>query len=543
MIFARFGLLAAVIGGSSTCDDDAKVTPTVCGDDGCPTDQRCEQRACIDDSGPVFPITIRILPTNNTLAPVELADLRFVGTPVLTLPAITLDARVPVSGQVLGPDDRSQPLRRLVVEPVGGISAQPLVVEGEFSPINPTLFAFSLTPFWPTTRDEVDTQPIISPQPVLYRVRAALRDLPPWEDELDWAPTDRQVVVRVPSTDNMPGVQGIVRVNELPMRDVRVFATDTVSGRQLSSDGYSDESGAFAIRLWPTGAAQSVALVFDSADPARPLPTHQTPVTTHANGLSAPIRVDLPVPGPTVRTTVRVGQVQGETRVVLAGVDVQLRRDFATGMHRVRGRTDAAGEFSALVFPGEYIIDLAPSPSSTLRLSRLRQALDGQPTELTARPRTAISGALLDADARPVANAQVEATLLEARYADETLARTDDAPPYRVFTTRTDAAGQFLLSLDPGRHRLLITPPEDSGLPPFIELLEFQGDQPRTDLAIILPPAAVISGTLVDSEGASVDSAFVEVWVDGEPPFRLAQGRTIANGRFDLRVPVRLQSP
>ncbi|MGK0362157.1 MAG: hypothetical protein ACI9U2_004477, partial [Bradymonadia bacterium] len=82
MIFARFGLLAAVIGGSSTCDDDAKVTPTVCGDDGCPTDQRCEQRACIDDSGPVFPITIRILPTNNTLAPVELADLRFVGTPV-----------------------------------------------------------------------------------------------------------------------------------------------------------------------------------------------------------------------------------------------------------------------------------------------------------------------------------------------------------------------------------------------------------------------------------------------------------------------------
>lgn len=551
IILARIGLLAAVIGGSSTCDDDARITAPVCGEDGCPTDQRCENRACVGETGPVYPITLRILPTDDTLAPVELADLRFASMPVLSLSdPVTLEARVPVTGQVIefeNGEPRSLPVRRVVVEPVGGISAQPLIAQGVISANNLLLFTFSLTPFWPRANERGAAEPSISPQPVAYRVRAALRGLPPWEAELDWDTISRDVVVRVPSTANMPGIQGVVRVNDLPLRDVRVYARDTVTGRQLSSDGVTDESGAFSVRLWPTvgeiPVAQSVDLAFVSANPARPLPSHSIPVTTPASGFAAPIRVDLPEPGPSVRTTIRVGQPQGDTRTPLAGVEVQLRRAFASGVHSVRGRTDAAGEFSTLIFPGEYVVDLAPSAGSPLRLSRLRQSLDAGLTELTARPRTAISGAVLDADARPVANARIEATLLEARYADETLSSADEAPPYRIFETRTDATGQFLLSLDPGRHRLLITPPETSGLPPFIELLEFQGDQPRTDLAIALPPAAVVSGVLVDSDGETVDSAFVEVWVEGEPPFQLTRGQTTTNGRFNLRLPVRLQTP
>lgn len=547
MILARLGLLAAVVAGSGTCEDET-ATPTVtCGEEGCPVALRCVQAACVGDSGPVYPMTVRIVPVGDTLASAELADLQFADTPVLTLSdPIVLDERVSVSGQVVD-DGVGQPVRRLVVHPEGGVAAEPLIVEGELSPIIQTLFTFSLTRFWPTAIAQADGPPLIGAKPVTYRVRATLRDLPPWEDELEWAPTDRQVVVRVPSTADMPGVQGVVRVNGLPVRAVRVFAVDTVSGRQLSSDSYTDEAGAFAIRLWPTGAAQSVELAFASADPARPLPTHRAPITTPANGLTAPIRVDLPVPGPTARSTVRVGRVQGDARLPLAGVDVRLRRDFATGSHQVRGRTDAAGEFSALVFPGEYVIDLAPSPGSALRLSRLQQTLGAGRTELTARPRTAISGAVLDVDDRPVADARIEATLLEARYADETLARADDAVPYRVFETRTDAAGQFVLSLDPGRHRLLITPSAESGLPPFIELLEFQGDQPRTDVAIRLPPAAVLRGALAqgdgEDEGAPVDAAFVEIWVNAEPPFRLARTEAQRDGRFDVRLPVRLQTP
>ena len=544
ILIARLGLFAAIVAGGGTCEDDASAAAPPCGEEGCPTDLRCVADACVGETGPVYPITLRVLPTDAALGPVELANLRFADSPLLALPdAIALNAVVPVSGQVLGPDDRSQPVRRLVVEPIGGVAAQSLTVEGTFSPINPTLFAFSLTPFWPTIADPADRALVLDPQAVKYRVRAALRDLPPWEDDLVWDPTDRQVVVRVESTEDMPGIQGEVRLNDLPLRDIRVVALDPATGRQISNDSYTDETGTFAVRLWPTRAAQPVELAFDSADPARPLFTHRVPVTTPANGFAAPIRVDLPDSGPSVRTTVRVGQVQGDTRVALASVDVQLRRSIATGEHRVRGRTNANGEFSALVFPGDYVIDLAPSVVTALRLSRLKQPLGAQVTELTARPRTAISGAVVDADARPVADARIEATLLEAHYADETLARPNEAIPHRNFETQTDAAGRFLLTLDPGRHRLLINPPAASGLPPFIKLLDFQGEQPRTEVAIALPPAAVVSGTLVDSDGAAVTSAFVEVWVEGEPPFRLARHRTTVTGGFDLRIPVRLQTP
>jgi hypothetical protein len=98
------------------------------------------------------------------------------------------------------------------------------------------------------------------------------------------------------------------------------------------------------------------------------------------------------------------------------------------------------------------------------------------------------------------------------------------------------------LTLDPGQHRLHVTPPTDSGLPPFSQAFEFQGDQPRTDVRIALPPAAVLTGQIADAEGVPVNGAEVEAWILSEPPVRITRALSTADGGFSLRLPARLQS-
>lgn len=531
----RLSLALAVVAGGGQCTDATSNVARPCGGEGCPPDLECVAETCVGADGPAYPFTLRIVPPGgDDLAAVELGDLRLTrGSTALDAP-IRLPAVVPVNGQVLGPDDRSQPVRRIVVEPIGGVQAQPLAVEGAFSPINPTLFDFALTPAWPTLQG--------SSVPLGYRFRAALRDLPPWQGILDWSPGERQVVVRVPSTDDMPTISGEVRAFGLPVRRVRVSALDEATGRLISSVADTDLEGRFSVRLWPTGAAQSAVLVFDSADPARPLPTHRQPVTAPAAGAGAPLLVELPLPGPSERIGVRVLQPVGEARIPVAGVEVRLERALPMGVHRVRGRTDGTGTFTTLGFPGEYVVDLEPQPLGASRLSRVALGLAADDTvDALLRPRTAISGAIVDSAGRPVAEALIQATLTEARWADESLVVAGEAPPRRVFEVRSGDDGQFLFTLDPGRHRLLITPPEGTGLAPFSTTLEFQGDQPRTDVVIALPPAAVLSGAVVGPQAEPVGDAAVDVWVQSEPPIRLGRVRTAADGSFRVRLPVRLQ--
>lgn len=530
----RLALLLGVVAGGGQCADSTAERAQACGAEGCPADLECVFETCVGAGGPAYPIALRVVPrTDTTLAPVELGELRLTqGVSALDTP-IVLPELVPVSGQVLGPDDRSQPVRRIVVEPIGGIPARPLVAAGVPNAINPTLFSFALTPYWPT--------PAGVEAPLGYRVRATFRDLPPWQDTLDWIPGDPLVVIRVLSTDDMPTISGEVRALGLPIRAVRVVALDEATGRQLSSAADTDAQGRFAVRLWPTGAAQSVVLSFSSADPARPLPTHFEPVTAPPSGQATPVLVDLPFAEQSRRATIRVLQPVGEDRIPMTDVDVTMRRTIGTGAHVIRGRTDATGTFSALAFAGEYIVDLRPPATTASRISRVVLTLGDGPVDALLRPRTAISGRIVDVEGRPVADASIEARLVEAAWADEALTVAGETPPSRRFGVRSAADGQFLVNLDPGRHQLVITPPEGSGMPPFATTLEFQGDQPRTDVVIVLPPAASLGGAVIDAAEAPVVDAAVDVWVLSDPPLRIARARTGADGQFRVRLPVRLQ--
>lgn len=517
-MLSKLIIFAAVAAGSGLCSDGAGVSgSTACGPDGCPTDQRCEANACVGESGPVYPIALRILPYDEALAPIEVRDVTAPDTPVRALDApITVPAPILVSGQVLGDEDRSQRVARLIVEPIGGITAHPLNVTARFNPINPTLFSLNLTPSWPDTT------------PLTYRVRAVLSDLPPLDATLDWVPPARGLVIPLPYTEaDLLTVAGEVRVFDLPVDGLRVIARDELTGRQVSNDGRTDANGRFTLRLSPTGAAQSVDIEISSRDPARPMPTYAIPITASADA-SAPLLIELPVPQPAVRSVIQVRGVLGDQRPAIAGAQVRLTATVGEGVHRVTGRTDANGQLAVLAFPGEYTLHITPPALSTSRITTITRTLGAQPAEVVLGARTPIEGAVVDADARPVPNAKVVATLLS----DST----------RVFETRTDTTGQFLLALDPGQHRLHITPPADLGLPPFVQRFEFQGDQPRTDVTIALPAAAVLTGQLIDADAAPIEGAAVEAWVLSEPPVRLIRALTDNSGAFNLRVPTRLQA-
>ncbi|MCB9549045.1 MAG: hypothetical protein H6706_24855 [Myxococcales bacterium] len=498
----------------------------------CPESLRCEEGACVGADPPDWPLTLRVRPAADlALAAVELSGLALTA-PVTDLASpIRLPFRVGLDGQVLDPDGRSVPATRVVALPVGGLGDEPLAVEGDFSAVNPAIFSLDIAPWWPTSAGMRAL--------TTYALRLSLPGLPPWEARLRWNQAEPRVVVEIPRTDAVSRLPGEVRVggsNSIPLAGVQVTAVDPVTGEPLSSEGLSDALGRFEIRFWPMGEARTVRLVARGTDPTRPLPTVTAMATIPATGLADAVTLEVGDTGRLFPATVRVV----EDGAPLVGARVRLEGQVGAGTVVLRGATDASGQLRLPVYPGRYLIDVTPSVEVPARITRVERDLAPEAAEVTVspRPRTPVAGVLVDADGAPVVGALVEAHLARATFGDPALVRPDDRAPARIFRAETREDGSFLLALDPGTHRLLLTP--GRGLPAVEAVISFSGEQPRTLDRMVLPPAAVLLARLVDEDDAPVAGALVEAWATVDPPVRLAVGESAADGRVRLVLPTRI---
>ncbi|MCB9522160.1 MAG: carboxypeptidase regulatory-like domain-containing protein [Myxococcales bacterium] len=505
---------------------------------GCPEPLQCAAGLCVSDETPTAIYDLRIQPpTDSALSPVEVEGLVFSEGATLSLAtALPVPARVAFVGQAVSP--AGLPLAaRASARPNRGITVRPQVVTSEAltNPGNPG-FRLDLAPWWPT--------PDGGARQINYRLLIEPAGLPPYRVDVLLVDPDLPVArFALPETNPaaLPTIRGVVVVSEAnptPLRGLTVVALDS-AGRSVGTVATTDESGAFTIALWPDEAPRALTVRVSSDDDARPLPVVRVPVDVPGGGAPEPLTVQMGTLGSLFEIVGRVGDVSRP----VSGATVRLSAPVGDGEYAVTTRTDDAGRFAAQVFPGEYVVDVVPplDPDLPLRLTRRSASLgpNAPPVLVAPLTRSQVFGAVLDPGGEPLGGATVTATLIEARYGDPRLIRPGEAPPSRIVTGVVNPNGAFDLALDPGRHRLLVQPPPERGLPAFSVEVDFSGESGRpADVGTLrAPAAAAIAVRLATEAGAPLAGAAVEAWRRDTVPQRLAHGVTDSQGEVVLAVP------
>lgn len=540
------GVVLAALFALSTgaCDDpldpgafDERVGCTA--DEACPTGLRCQARACVGGAAPLGTYALRIVPGNGDgRAAVELEDLRFTGTPTLVLETPLPVPKAAVLTGTAQTADGLRPATSATARPSRGLTQRPLVISSS-AELQSGGFELALAPWWPTL--------VGGARQITYQVRLEPQDLPPWRiDVLQVESGDQARTLDLPDTANLVTLSGVVVVSEAnpsPLRDLEVVALDA-EGRTVSTTGRTDTAGAFSVQIWPEDAARELVLRAKAAAEDRPLPVLTQPISVAADGRAAPATLYLGESGPTFNLTgaVRGTNLAGDT-VPVPGATVRLRATVGNGAFALSTRTDAEGQYRAVVYPGDYVVDVEPpiDPELPLRLTRRTVTLSAEVStfDLNPLPRSAVYGQVVDAAGEPVGSASLTAELAEARYGDPRLNQPGEVPPARRVTGLTGPDGTFALTLDPGVHALTVSPPPERGLPVTALSIEVSGEQGRpVDVGTLtVPAAAVVVLEVSDDTGGALNQATVELWRVAEPPVRLATSTSNADGRVVLVMP------
>lgn len=541
---SRLGLLwaLALLAG---CNEIALEGPDAASPIGCvavcPAGLGCELGVCVGEVPPSYPVALRLQPRGAE--PLAVAEMRAIllDRPVTALPPLALAALTPLSGRAsVASADGLRAIRvRASAQALFSIDTDPPVYTGEIvDAADGPSFVLPLTPFWPTE--------IGGRRAVIYAVTLRPEEsdrYPPWRAEEVRIPEDgARVEFELPAADRLPAIEGEVLIsaeNPNPIEGLRVFAVDA-TGRRVSTETTTDATGRFVLRFWPTEREQPVVLRVRRAVEAGQLPEVDVAITAPASAEAARpfARIYL---GPLPSTTVITGRVDDGVTPI-GGVAVRFRGEIGAGIYQLdAGPTDAAGLFTATLYPGRYRVDLEPPADAPWRLARFR--VEVEPDEVLSwvlQPPAPTRGVVRDTAGVPLARARVEARLLAAQFADPTLSDPGEAPPARTRETETDIDGRFTLLLDPGEHRLHVVPPAESGLPTSVHPLAVPallGELPPVDITV--PAAAALAFELRGPTGEPASGVVVEAWrTDTVPALRLGEATSDADGAGVLRLPL-----
>ena len=154
-----------------------------------------------------------------------------------------------------------------------------------------------------------------------------------------------------------------------------------------------------------------------------------------------------------------VGESVASQGVSAAGIRVSARR----GKTVLTAVTDLAGHFAIDAPPGSYMMSAEAASGTAIRLVptwvALAEARGCRPVALYVDRDTRLTGRVLDAQRRAIANVPVDVVRLFRRWntiqSDETL---------RLHAVRTDATGAFVLrGMPPGLYAVVINPWQDGG--------------------------------------------------------------------------------
>lgn len=280
-----------------------------------------------------------------------------------------------------------------------------------------------------------------------------------------------------------------------------VTAVDA-TGNALSAPAAVQADGGFSLYLPPDTTAYFLQVGPAPADldggtaPLAPLPNYD-----HLQPTTPNVEVAL-----SAVATLR-GKVLDGSGAPVAGARVYARSDGTPWTLSRSTVSGADGSYSLALRAGDYLVEAAPisSPDGPAVSGEQPASLPpaGATVDLTCPAKVRGYGRIARPDGSAVsANYQITATrladhLLTARLAD---------------TIATNAAGIWYLTADPGRYRLEVVPPADTGLPRKVVQFEL-GKASGNDLVqlpeIALSPPLTAGGTVCGPSNPPVANATV----------------------------------
>jgi hypothetical protein len=371
------------------------------------------------------------------------------------------------------------------------------------------------------------------PQGVWDIVVQASAPLPPFRPDPFSAPGPALSLV-LPRVTSLAKVDGWVTAAGAPLAGANVTAVDS-AGLLLSSPAVAQADGGYQLYLPPgtTGYLLQVGPPQDLDGGAAlsaldPLPNydHLAPATT----------VDVPLPP----SAVLQGKVLDRVGAPIPSALVFARSD---GMPWNLSRSTTAGadgSYKLALRAGNFVVEAAPSASpdapgvSLEKLITLPEA--GATLDLPCPPKVRGYGFVLTpTGATAGSNYQVTAT----RVADRLLTTRT------AFSTPTKVDGMWNVVADPGRYRVEVVPPPDTGLPRKIVQLDLEGSDHEVPLPPIqISPPLQVVGTVhgappggSDAPVAGATVSFFSLDAAGKHTVFLGSSLTDAKGRYLAILP------
>jgi hypothetical protein len=325
----------------------------------------------------------------------------------------------------------------------------------------------------------------------------------------------------------------------------QVWLIESATGRRISS--LRNLSGTkMEVRLDTVGQTQAgvralkdgVAVIVAPPASFIGVPRLQSALV-NGQGLEA---LDVPaLPGPASIT----GVVALGSGTALTGIPSHLRFD-SMSVRRKDGTpdtllrystsvsTDDAGRFATVVPPGIY--DVTIEPAERTGLSKMRDTFDtsaGLAKTYFPPPRTVVSGTVMLADGRPLAEADIRAIPSNVPVSSSTAVKP------RPAHARTDRAGAFSFDVDQGQYDFVVDPQAGTGFPRLVQVRSFATGTTKLDPIIISPPAR-LSFTLKDPTriGNPIVRAVVRVFAEppnrGPPAIEIARSMTDDLGQCEI---------
>jgi len=418
------------------------------------------------------------------------------------------------------------------------------------------------------------TQKIIAGSALAYgyelRVQAGLtyqvtfwpqsHELPPHYTTATWGGSIDAWDIELPAAGEYLHVDGRLVAAGKGMAKLRVSLQDE-AGRLCSTHAITDSDGHFELLVDPF--TTSAVLGFEPADAKDVLP-HGRLLPALALGGHAlkpgPFKlgsVDIgPVP-PAADMTLHVQSAQG---AAVAGALVRVERSLSNKTANpkedsvlfieAQGYTNAQGDVHLRLPPGDAQLLVQPGPKSASARTAWQGSLEEGTRVLTCESRVTLTGSVLDYAGRGVPAARTVWRRIDNPDKGLLLLGPSDASAPEPIEIVADKDGALHGLIDPGSYAVWILPPPGTGLAQVLaRIAEVPAGAATADWQLVLPPPALLLGSVLRSDGKPVAGVLIDVLAahltlaqSAPLPASLADGHLLgstvsdAQGRFEALV-------
>ena len=321
--------------------------------------------------------------------------------------------------------------------------------------------------------------------------------LPPYRPSLPLSTTAPALTFVLPAVGTLTPFQAALTGSGTPLAGADVSAVDA-SGNPLSAPATVQADGGYSLYLPPATPAKYLQVGPPTESNGGALAPSLNPLPNYDRWPAASV-VDVPLP-PLATLS---GVVTDSAGAPVAGARVYARSDGMAWSLARSTSTASDGSYALILRAGDYVVEAAPIPGQNAPgvsgEKTISVAASGATLPLVCPPRLHGYGLIVRPDGSAVGgNFQVTATRLADR-----LITTRTA-----YTTPTDSGGIWHISADPGRYRVEVVPPADTGLPRKIIQMELPAPSNAFEVPlqqIVLSPPLLVGGKVHGAPPGGID--------------------------------------